>query len=67
MDYVASYLGKTVKDFAPYKHISEWDSCLAKICWIVKWADRWDSSKSYQAMFEQHSAHLAKDSKQLLY
>lgn len=68
VDYIAGFLGKTVKDFEPYKQISDWDSCQTKLCWIVKWADRWDKSKNYAALYQKHATpKMAEHINQLLY
>lgn len=62
IEFLASYLGKTVDEFAPYQQIDDWDKSINEICWIVKWAHKYDPSKNYHSMFQTHikgdMAHL---------
>lgn len=58
IDFLASYLGKSRDEFAPYQQIEDWDKSINEICWIVKWAHAYDRSKNYDKMFR---THLKKD------
>lgn len=64
IDFLASYLGKTVVEFAPYQQIEDWDKSINEICWIVKWAHQYDRKKNYRAMFQ---AHIKNDSSHINY
>jgi len=65
--YLAQFPGKTVEEFAPYKQIADWDQCIEEICWIVKWADRYEPAKGYGTLFQKHAAGLAHHVNHLLY
>jgi hypothetical protein len=67
IDFIAAYLGKTEADFAPYQQIVDWDKTLDEICWIVKWAEKYDPSKNYQAMFQTHTSSDKDNMNFLLY
>jgi len=67
IDYVSQYLGKTEADFAPYKQIDDWDKCMDDICWIVKWADKYDPSKNYDGMFQKYLTNQSGNMNNLLY
>lgn len=67
IDFLASYLGKTVDEFAPYQQIEDWDKSIDEICWIVKWAHRYDPSKNYHTMFQTHTSNDSTHINYLLY
>ena len=67
IDYIAQYLGKKPEEFLPYKQIADWDKCMDDICWIVKWAAKYDPSKNYEGMFEKYSLGMADHINNLLY
>ena len=59
--------GKTLTVFAPYKQIDEWDQCMEEISWILKWAEKYDHSKNYNALFLKYSMKKSDDMNNLLY
>jgi hypothetical protein len=67
IDYIAQFPGKTVEDFAPYQQIADWDNSIRQICWILKWADKYDPSKKYGDIFKRNAELLADDINNLLY
>lgn len=67
IEYIAQFPGKKLEDFAPYKQIADWDKSIDEICWIVKWADKYDSSKGYGKVVEKYSGELADHVNNLLY
>lgn len=67
IDFLASYLGKTVDEFAPYKQIDDWDKSMNEICWIVKWAHTYDRSKNFDKMFRTHLKNDGSHMNYLLY
>ncbi|MGV8090573.1 MAG: alginate lyase family protein [Mangrovibacterium sp.] len=67
IDYIAQFPGKTVEDFAPYQQIADWDKSIRQICWILKWADKYDPSKKYGDIFKRNAGLLADDINNLLY
>lgn len=67
IDFIAAYLGKTVTDFAPYQQIEDWDKSLDEISWIVKWADKYDPEKKYQALFQKFKSSSPDNMNYLLY
>lgn len=67
IEYIAGYLGKDVADFAPYKQIDDWDKCIDELCWIVKWAEKYDPSKNYNLLFKKYAANQSDNINYLLY
>ena len=67
IEYLSGYLGKKVTDFEPYKQIDDWDKCMDELCWIVKWADKYDPSKNYNAMFKKYAVNQSNSIDCLLY
>ena len=67
VEYIAQFPGKTVEDFAPYKQIAGWDKCIEEICWIVKWADKYEPAKGYGRLFQKYAAGLTHHVNNLLY
>lgn len=67
IDYIAQYLGKKPEDFLPYKQIADWDKSIDEICWIVKWAAKYDPSKNYERMLQSYSSGMAGSVNNLVY
>jgi hypothetical protein len=65
--YLAQFPGKTVEEFAPYKQIADWGKCIDEICWIAKWADKYEPGKEYGELFRKHAGRLADHVDNLLY
>jgi unsaturated chondroitin disaccharide hydrolase len=54
IDFLASFLGTTEEEFYPYQQIDDWEKSMNEVCWIVKWAHKYDHSKNYNLMFNKH-------------
>lgn len=67
IDYIAQFPGKTVEDFAPYQQIADWDKSIEQICWILKWADKYDPLKKYGDIFRKNAKLWSGDINNLLY
>lgn len=65
--YIAQFPGKSVEDFAPYKQIADWQKSIEEVCWIVKWADKYEPTKGYGELFRKHAGGLADRASNLLY
>lgn len=67
ISFLAEYPGKSVEDFAPYKQIADWEKSINEICWIVKWADKYEPAKNYDELFQKYSGKLSDHINNLLY
>lgn len=67
IEFVSQFPGTKVEDFAPYKQIADWDKSITEICWIIKWADKYDPSKGYSDVFKKHGSGLDDHVNKLLY
>jgi hypothetical protein len=65
--FLSQFPGKTPEDFTPYKQIADWDKQIDEICWILKWANQYNPSKGYDAIFKRYGAHLEGHMNHLLY
>jgi hypothetical protein len=67
IEFVAQFPGKKLEDFAPYKQIADWDKSIDEVCWILKWADKYEPSKGYGEVFNKHEAEPDDHANHLLY
>lgn len=54
IDFMTTYQGKTLEEFAPYKQISGWDNSQQQMCWLFYRARHFDSKKNYETIFRKY-------------
>lgn len=54
LDFLATYQGKTLEEFAPYQQISGWDNSQQQVCWLLYRARQFDPEKNYEEIFRKY-------------
>lgn len=66
LSYISTFLGKKQEDF-PYKQIKDWSKDMQTLCWQLRRAGYYDSSKDWQAMGAKYLKASPSDRRNLLY
>ncbi len=54
LDFAASFLGKSVEDFKPYRETHNWEGVQRKVLWLSRAASDFDKSGHYAEIFEKY-------------
>jgi hypothetical protein len=66
IDFIAPYTGKQQSEF-PYQQIHSWKESQNYLCWILKRASYFDSTKGYNELFLKNYKPGYSDRNYLLY